>query len=110
MDDIKHLSMPLRLVGDAYATCQQDTNTEAADCVRNILVFPRGLRPEDINFGIDDPTFETQPIDVDDIATTISVYEPRVNADIQTVDEPDGTTSVKISINLPTSDDETEVA
>jgi phage baseplate assembly protein W len=105
MDNIPHLAIPFRVVGEGYAIRQQDTDAEAADCVRNILVFTKGDRIEDLDFGIDDPSFQLQPVDIDDIAQAISEYEPRVDAEIETEDLPDGTTSVSVSVTLPTSDD-----
>jgi len=104
-DQVPHLSLPFRLSGTGYATVEQDTDREAADCVFVIMSFERGVRAEEPDFGIEDPTFETQPIDVDDIAEAISNYEPRVNADIETIDLPDGTTTVKVNVTLPTSDE-----
>lgn len=106
MDYVPHLAIPMRVVGGQYQTRQQDTDAEAADCVRNILVFGRGDRAEDMDFGIDDPTFETQPIDTDDIARAIGEYEPRVDAEITTEDLPDGSTMVSVEVNLPTSDEQ----
>jgi phage baseplate assembly protein W len=105
MDDTPHLAMPMRLVNGSFDTRQQDTESEAADCVRNILSFMKGDRIEDLDFGIEDPTFQTMPIDIDDIAETISEYEPRVDAEIETEDLPDGTEIVQISITLPSSDE-----
>jgi len=110
MDSVPHLSLPLRLSGDRFAQVGQDTDREAADCVFVIMCFPRGVRAEEPDFGIDDPTFETQPIDVDDIAQAISDYEPRVDAEIETIDLPDGTTTVKVNVTLPTSDELPEEA
>lgn len=105
MDNIPHLALPLRLSGGAYVTRQQDTDSEAADCVKAILSFRTGDRDEDPDFGILDPTFETQPIDVDDIERAINEYEPRVDFTVTTEDKVDGTTSVFVQITMPTSDD-----
>lgn len=109
-EEIPHLSLPLRLAGSSYAQVGQDTDREAADCVFVIMSFPRGTRAEEPNFGIDDPTFQTQPIDVDDIANAIAEYEPRVDAEIDTVDLPDGSTTVRVQVTLPTSDELPEEA
>jgi phage baseplate assembly protein W len=108
MDFIPHLAIPMRIVNGQYATRQQDTDPEAADCVRNILAFEKGSRIEDMDFGIEDPTFQTMPIDIDDIAQAIGDYEPRVDAEIETEDLPDGTEIVHISVTLPTSDESPE--
>jgi phage baseplate assembly protein W len=107
MDQVLHLAFPFRLVNGAYATHQQDTDPEAADCVRNILSFEKGDRIEDLDFGIEDPTFQTMPIDIDDIAQAIADYEPRVVAEITTDDQADGTEQVSIFVTLPTSDEST---
>lgn len=105
MDNLPHIAIPIRVIGGQYQSRQQDTDAEAADCVRNILVFAKGDRAEDLNFGIDDPTFQTQPIDTDGMALAIQEYEPRVNAQITTSDTPDGSTMVSIEVMLPTSDE-----
>jgi phage baseplate assembly protein W len=110
MDETLHLAIPFRIVNGAYATRQQDSDAEASDCVRNILAFEKGSRIEDPDFGIEDPSFESQPIDVDDIAEAIATYEPRVNAEIETEDEVEGTSTVSIFVTLPTSDDLPEEA
>lgn len=107
---IPHLSLPLRLSGNRYATVEQDTDGEAADCVKVITSFPLGFRAEDLDFGISDPSFQTQPIDVDQIAQAIADYEPRVDASIDTVDLADGTTTVDVRVTLPTSDELPEEA
>lgn len=105
MDYIPHLALPIQLIGNSYSTRQQDTDAEAADCVKIILSFEKGQRFADLDFGIDDPTFETQPIDIDGIAKAIADYEPRVDAEINTVDLPNGSTTVSVLVTIPTSDD-----
>lgn len=105
MDDVPHLALPMRLVGGSYVTRQQDTDAEAADCVKAILSFQINSRDEDPDFGIADPTFQTQPIDTDEIARAIAEYEPRVDVQIETRDQPDGTTTVSVAVTVPTSDD-----
>lgn len=105
MDSEPHLALPLRLVGDHYATRDQDSDAEVADAVQIIVSFERGERVEDPDFGIDDPTFETQPIDTQQIEMAIQEYEPRAIADVSTKDLPDGSTTVSIRVTQPTSDD-----
>jgi phage baseplate assembly protein W len=108
MDNLPHLSLPLTIINGSYVTTQQDTDLEAAHCVQVITSFERGMRPEDPDFGIADPAFEIQPIDVDDIYEAIASYEPRVETDITTIDQPDGATVVNIRVTMPTSEDTTE--
>ena len=105
MDYIPHLALPLRVEGGRYVTTEQDTDDEAADCVKVITSFGRFTRIEKPDFGINDPTFETQPIDIDDIAQAITIWEPRVDATIETEDKEDGTTTVNISVSIPGSED-----
>jgi phage baseplate assembly protein W len=105
MDYIPHLALPIRYESGAFVTNEQDTDAEAADCVKAILSFGRYTRFDDPDFGIPDPTFETQPIDTDAIAEAITTYEPRVDAVIETEDKTDGTTTVRVSVTLPTSED-----
>lgn len=108
MDEIPHLSLPIRYENGLYVTNEQDTDSEAADCVKVILSFERGTRSEAPEFGINDPSFETQPIDIDEIAEAIGFYEPRVNAEISTVDLVDGQTTVSVKVSVPGSDDTVE--
>jgi phage baseplate assembly protein W len=105
MDPIPHLSLPIRYFNGVYATQEQDSDAEAVDAVKAILSFGLHTRPEDPDFGIPDPTFETQPIDIEAIAEAIADYEPRVNATIETINKADGTTTVNVSVTLPASDD-----
>lgn len=108
MDDIPHLALPIRYENGIFVTNEQDTDAEAADCVKAILSFELGTRAEDVDFGIEDPTFEIQPINIEGIAEAIHMYEPRVDAMIETVDKTDGTTTVNVRVNLPASDEQVE--
>lgn len=105
MDSIPHLALPIRYENGLFITNEQDSDKEAVDCVKAILSFEVGSRIEDPEFGIADPTFETQPIDTQDIAQAISDYEPRVDATIETIDQADGTTTVNVRVTLPASED-----
>jgi len=105
MDSVPHLELPMRVVGGQYAQREQDTDAEVADAIRVLVSFMRGDRIEDPEFGVDDPSFQTQPIDTDDIYSAIHEYEPRAQVDITTHDQPDGSTTVSIKMAQPTSDD-----
>lgn len=102
---IPHLALPIQMAGKGLAVRDQDSDAEVADCVKVIMSFSRGDRAEDLDFGIDDPTFQTQPIDTADIETAIADYEPRADVEVNTVDLPDGSTTVEIKLTQPTSDD-----
>jgi phage baseplate assembly protein W len=108
MDNIPHLALPIRYENGIFVVNEQDTDSEAAACVKAILSFGKYTRPEDVDFGIADPTFETQPIDIEEIAEAIHIYEPRVDALIETVDNTDGTSTVNVRVTLPASDEQVE--
>lgn len=103
MADIPHLAVPLRVVAGKWAVVEQDTEDEVAQCVRNICSFERGYRVEDPDFGIEDPTFTTMPIDTNDIASALAEYEERADVEILQEISKDGTTTVRIEVNVPTS-------
>jgi hypothetical protein len=82
---VPKLRIPLRLENGRLGICEQDSQENVAACVYAILAFERGSRIEDIDFGVEDPTFDTMPIDVDEWLEQISRYEPRAN--VQTSQE-----------------------
>lgn len=77
MDDVPHLSLPLRVVGGSYVAVQQDTTDELAVTVKAILSFPLGSRPERPDFGITDPALTDRPLALLDMHQAIETYEPR---------------------------------
>jgi hypothetical protein len=82
MDDIPHIAIPIAIRGAAYATNQQDTNSEVAACVAVVVGFPLGYREEAPEFGIVDPTFSDRPIDTSSIEAAVETYEPRATLSI----------------------------
>jgi phage baseplate assembly protein W len=86
MDDVPHLALPLRVVGDHFVTVQQDTVEELATTVACIIGFPLGYRDERPDFGIAAHEFSTQPLDVLDIEQAVEAYEPR--ASVHVVEQP----------------------
>ena len=79
MDNVPHLSLPLRVVGGSYATVQQDTDDELATTVQAIVSFTLGSRPERPDFGIADPALADRPLDLLDMRQAIETYEPRAD-------------------------------
>jgi hypothetical protein len=111
MDLIPHLAWPLSFdpVTGAYRSVQQDTTAELAANVAVICSFPIGYRDEAPEFGIEDPEFDLRPLDLTDIATAVSVYEPRARITIteDPVDPRDpGAASVHIEVAMPGGEDE----
>jgi phage baseplate assembly protein W len=105
---IPHLAVPLQVINGQFVTVEQDTDDEVAQCVRNICAFERGFRIEDPDFGINDPTFTTMPIDTEDISTALETYEDRAQVDIYQEIAPDGTVNVRLEVTIPTSEDSSD--
>lgn len=82
---IPKFRVPLQLQNGRLALVEQDSEDNVAACVYAILAYERGSRLEDPNFGVDDPSFETVPVDTDEWLEQIAAYEPR--AQVQTTEE-----------------------
>lgn len=74
---IPRLALPIRLDGTTLATVEQDSEDDVLQCAFAVVAYERGSRWEDPEFGIEDPTFGTEPIDTTDWITAINRYEPR---------------------------------
>jgi phage baseplate assembly protein W len=77
MTDVPHFSLPFRFATPQAAVTEQDSLDEIADCVTAILLCPVGYRVEEPRFGIDDPTFQQQPLDTDAIREAVETWEER---------------------------------
>lgn len=82
---IPKMRVPLRLDGGRLATVEQDSVDNVAACVYAVLATERGSRIEDPDFGIEDPTFEQLPVDLDEWLEQIATYEPR--AEVETAQD-----------------------
>lgn len=79
------MRVPLRLENGRLGVVEQDSPDNVAACVYALLSYERGSRIEDVNFGVEDPTFDQLPLDVSEWLQQIAVYEPR--AQVQTAQE-----------------------
>lgn len=77
MDSVPHITLPIAVRASAYATVEQDTTAEVANCVAAILAFPLSYREEAPDFGVPDPTFGARPLDTSAIEHACETYEPR---------------------------------
>lgn len=82
---IPKLRVPLRMENGRLGLCEQDSQENVAACVYAVLSYERGSRIEDVEFGIEDPTFDQMPVDVQERLSQIRTYEPR--AEVQTQQE-----------------------
>ncbi len=88
---IPKLRVPLRVENGRLGICEQDSQENVAACVYTVLSYERGSRLEDVDFGIEDPTFSQMPLDVEEWREQLSVYEPR--AEIETFQDIEETVS-----------------
>jgi hypothetical protein len=103
MDDIPHLALPLRIVGDHFVAVQQDTVDELQSTVACIVGFPLGYRDERPDFGIVPLELTERPLDVLDIEQAIEAFEPRAQARVteQPYDPFDpGADRIRIEVSL----------
>ena len=77
MDDIPHLALPLRVVGDAFDVVQQDTLDEVITNVRVVASFEIGYREDKPEFGIPEQAPADLPLNLQDLEETIESWEPR---------------------------------
>lgn len=74
-----HFDLPFRLVGSSFFTVEQDSEEDIANCVEAILRTPYNSIPDTEDFGLDDHTFDIQPIDTDAVTRQILNQEPRAS-------------------------------
>jgi phage baseplate assembly protein W len=75
--DTPHFALPLRYVNGSAVVNQQDTMDDIADCVEAVCLTTPGDRDEMPDFGIEDPTFDAQPIPLGALLAQITMFEPR---------------------------------
>lgn len=80
MSDVNtpHFDLPFRWGTDGHpVVVEQDSWDDVANCVLNIMDTTVGRRIESPGFGIADPTFEAQPINLAAITEAVIQQEPR---------------------------------
>ena len=75
--DIPHFDLPFRFGPNLAVVQEQDSIEDVMNCVAAILRTQVGERTDLPEFGILDPTFETQPIDTAAIIQQVLAQEPR---------------------------------
>lgn len=88
---IPHFDLPFRFVPKGgvltAATVEQDTLDDVFNCINMAVHYRRGQRHMVPTFGITDPTFDEQPIDMQRLVTEATLHELR--ADIAASQESD---------------------
>lgn len=103
MDDVAHLGMPLRIVGERFVTVQQDTVDELVSTVAVITQFPLGSRVERPSFGVVEMELTTRPLAVLDVEQALEAWEPRASVTVveQPVDPFDpGAARVRVEVSM----------
>jgi phage baseplate assembly protein W len=103
MDNVPHLALPLRIVGDRFVSVQQDTLDELVTNVAVITQFPLGYRVERPDFGIAELELTQQPVAVIDVEQAVEAFEPRATVRVtqQALDPFDsGAARVRIEVNM----------
>lgn len=74
---VPHFDLPFRLNGTSFAVVDQDSERDISNCVETIVRTPYGFRNDNPDFGLDDHTFDNQPLNKNAIITQIENQEPR---------------------------------
>jgi phage baseplate assembly protein W len=79
---VPQFAFPFHFEADGRAAVvEQNSDQEVIDCVEVLLRTPVGSRDDLPEYGIDDPTFETEP-DVAAILDAIDDWEPRAQVNM----------------------------
>jgi phage baseplate assembly protein W len=103
MDNVPHLALPLRVVGDRFVSVQQDTLDELVTNVAAITSFPLGYRVERPDFGIAELELTSRPLAVLDVEQAVEAFEPRASVTVaeQSLDVNDpGAASVRVEVSM----------
>jgi phage baseplate assembly protein W len=97
---VPHFAIPFVFDHDHHARVnQQNSADDVVACVQAILRTYKGKRLYVPNFGIDDPTFAIEPININAIQRAIETNEPRAAVVLgQEVDRLIDTVMVEVGI------------
>ncbi len=97
---IPHFDYPFRFVGGRSAVVQQDSLDDVKNCVIAALKTERGTRAWVPQFGITDPTFEEQPVHLNQMEREINDSEPRAIVDMRQATPPTDTLASRIVVGV----------
>lgn len=75
--EVAHFSVPFRYVAGKALVVEQDTLEEIRQCIEAALRTELGFRDEAPDFGTEDTTFQTVPIDTGTLVNQVITSEPR---------------------------------
>lgn len=103
--DVPRLAWPLRLVGGRFATVEQDSDDDIAQCIKAIVQTSPGERADLPDMGLADPVFEEQPLDVDALREMVARHEPRAAITATATTDPIDTALAELGIEWGLSAD-----
>lgn len=77
MTVVPHFDLPFRFTAGHAAVVEQDSSDDISNCVDAVLLTRIGSRVEMPEFGIPDPTFDIQPIELQGMFAALVEQEPR---------------------------------
>lgn len=85
MPGIPKLRVPLEMGASGLRTVEQDSDEEVTQCVYAVAATPLGHLLADLDFGVEDPTFDQLPYDDGELLSAVARFEPR--AEVRTGQE-----------------------
>lgn len=80
MTAIPHFTYPMQFKGTKFCENEQGSEDDLIACVTAVVLTHPGDREMLPDFGLLDPVFSRQPVDVTAMTNAISVWEPRATA------------------------------
>lgn len=81
MVETPHFKTPFRILGSQVAVIEQDSDDDILACVETVLRTPAGSRIENPEYGLTDPTFQSDPAAIEnECQDAIEEWEPRATA------------------------------
>lgn len=99
--NVPHFDFPFRFSGGVVSCVEQDSDKDIYNCVAAAALTERGTRFFVPEFGISDPTFETQPLDLTLMQSELASSESRADLTLEQVTE---VLESLVTISVGTSD------
>lgn len=98
---IPKLKVPLQMGATGLAVVEQDSVEEVAACVYALIATERGSRLEEPDYGVEDASFSTLPMDdeIDEWLVQIDAWEPRAKVrTTQDIEDLIATVTVEVGV------------
>lgn len=81
MTDVPHFAFPFHIQGSSFAEVEQDTVEDVVAGVALVLAYRPGEREMLPEFGVPEPVFDVQPVEIGELRDAILRWEPRAATD-----------------------------